>query len=179
MMNDDRPIILIGYRATGKTTIGQLLAQALGWTFVDADVLLEARYGKTIREMFATEGEQIFRDRESAILRELSRTSRHVIATGGGVIMRSENREQLREAIVVWLKASPTILHSRIEHDPTTTERRPNLTNMGGLREITQLLALREPLYAECAHHTIDTESRSPEELVGDILSLVTGERPA
>src|SRR5947209_12500962 len=87
----DRPplIFLIGYRGSGKSTVGPRLAAALGWDFVDADDLIEARAGRSIAAIFASEGETGFRDRESAMLRELAGRGRHVIATGGGIVGRT------------------------------------------------------------------------------------------
>lgn len=164
-------LYLIGYRGTGKTTVGQLLAERIGWNFADADVVLERTAGKSIKEIFATEGEASFRDRESANLRTLAQRTHCVIATGGGIIGREENRRVLRETgFVVWLTAPSALIASRIADDPTTAERRPNLT-VGGTVEIEELLRQREPLYRACADLEIDTDGRSPEMLVERILS--------
>src|SRR5947209_7605430 len=95
---------LIGYRGTGKSTIGPLLARRLGWGFADADGLIEAAAGMSIAGIFAAEGEAGFRDRESAALAELCRLTDHVVATGGGVVLRPANRGLLRNSgFVAWL----------------------------------------------------------------------------
>jgi shikimate kinase len=168
----DRPIFLIGYRGTGKTTVARLLAERLGWQWLDADALLEQRHGRSIKQIFAEEGEAGFRDKEAALLPELCRLRKCVIATGGGIILRPSNRETLRAAgTVVWLSADAATLWRRIQADTTTAERRPNLTG-GGLGEVEELLRVREPLYRECAHRTVSAEGRSPTEVADLILSM-------
>ncbi len=163
-------IFLVGYRGTGKSTVARLLAAQLGWEAVDADLLLEARAGRTIRQVFAEEGESGFREREAALLAEICRGQRQVVATGGGIVLRPENRERLREAgWVVWLTADALTLFQRLQADPATQERRPTLT-VGGLAEIEQLLRVRNPLYHACADWTTSTVGRSPEEVVRVIL---------
>jgi shikimate kinase len=164
-------IYLIGYRGTGKTTVGPVLAARLGWSFVDADVLLEERAGRSIREIFASEGEAGFRDREEANLRELATRDRHVIATGGGIILRPSNRELLKATgFVAWLTASPEAIWSRMQGDPTTAARRPSLAQ-GGLAEVRELLTQREPHYREAANVAVPTEGVSPEAAADAILA--------
>jgi shikimate kinase len=165
-------IFLIGYRGTGKTTVARLLAEALGWPWLDSDEVLERKYGRTIRDIFATEGEQGFRDKEEAILGELWALGRHVIATGGGVVLREINRERLRASgCVVWLTAEAETIHRRLQGDATTWGRRPALTGAPALQEIGELLKQREPHYRSCAHLTVSTEGRSPAEVVAEIQS--------
>src|SRR4051812_11920796 len=99
-------LYLVGYRGSGKSCVGAIIASWLGRPFLDADAVLEADAGRTIRDIFASEGEAGFRDRETATLRKLSAGPPAVIATGGGVILRAENRELLRSTgFVVWLTA--------------------------------------------------------------------------
>jgi shikimate kinase len=173
-MHPDR-ILLIGYRGTGKTTVGQLLAAALGWEFVDADERIEAAAGRSIADIFAAEGEPGFRDREAAVLTELCAGDRRVIATGGGVVLRPANRELLRRSgFVAWLTGSPDALWRRTQADPTTAARRPNLTAAGGVEEVVNLLAVREPFYREVASAAFDTDTRSPEQVAADILTAWT-----
>ena len=169
-------VYLIGYRGTGKTTVGGLLARRLGHTFVDADVLLEERAGRSIADIFATEGEPGFRDRESDVLAHLSRQPRHIIATGGGVILRPANREILRNTgFVAWLAADPDTVWQRMVTDPTTAGRRPNLTAKGGLDEVRELITAREILYRETANLRIETDRESPESIADRILAAWTG----
>ena len=169
-------LYLIGARGTGKSTVGRVLATRLGWGFIDADERLEAAAGKTIAEIFAAEGEQGFRDRESAVLAELAGLSRHVIATGGGIVLREANRELLRRSgTVVWLTATPEIANVRLSTDPTTAARRPNLTPQGGIEEMRAVMAAREPLYREVAQIIVDTASPSPESIADAILTAWNG----
>ncbi|MDB5306610.1 MAG: shikimate kinase [Gemmataceae bacterium] len=168
-------IFLIGYRGTGKSTVGQLLADRLGWAFVDADERIEAA-GKTIADIFAAEGEPGFRDRESAVLADLCSLTRHVVATGGGVILRPGNRELLRKAgFVAWLTASPETAWARLRGDPTTAARRPNLTPKGGFDEVRTLTAAREHFYRECADFVIDTGEPSPSVVADAIFTAWNG----
>lgn len=163
-------LILIGYRATGKTTLAQLLAQRLGWQWIDADVEIERRAGKTIARIFAEDGEPAFRDLEAQVIAELCGRPRLVLAAGGGAPLRAESRAAMRHAgRVVWLKARPDTIHARMTGDTTTTTRRPNLTDKNPLAEIEHLLERREPVYRETAHHTVDTEGRTPDELAAQI----------
>jgi shikimate kinase len=165
-------LYLIGARGSGKSSVGAVVAARLGRPFFDADVVLEADAGMTIRDIFAAEGEGGFRDRESATVCQLAGGSPAVIATGGGVILRAENREALRATgVVVWLCAPAELLWDRISTDPTTAARRPNLAG-GGLDEVKALLAVRDPLYAMTAHAVVDA-SRSPEDVAGDILAVI------
>jgi shikimate kinase len=169
-------IILVGYRGTGKSTVGRFLAQRLGWTFVDADERVESVAGKTIAEIFVAEGEVGFRDREAATLAELCGRSGCVIATGGGAILREGNRRLLRDSgFVVWLTAAPETLWERLNTDPTTAARRPNLTTTGGLEEVRNLIAAREPFYREVADFVSNTGMLSPEMVADAILTAWNG----
>src|SRR5688572_10466805 len=99
-------IFLIGYRGSGKSTVAQHAAKLLGWPWLDADAVLEVRAGKSIRQIFADEGEGAFRDLESAVVADLAGSDEHVIALGGGAILREENRQALAgRGLVVWLQA--------------------------------------------------------------------------
>lgn len=167
-------IYLIGGRGSGKTTVGELVAPMLQLPFVDADAVFETLFGMTIAEMFRTDGEAAFRDGESAVLRSLSAGPPAVIATGGGVVVRPENREVLASnGFAIWLKVSPVTAFRRIQADPATAARRPNLTT-GGLREVQELLAAREPLYRETAQYTVDAD-RDPAEVAAAVLTAVRG----
>lgn len=159
-------IYLIGFRGTGKTSTARLLAELLGRRWIDADALLEERAGMTIREIFAREGETGFRQREAEVLRDLASQDDWIVATGGGVILREENRRLLGQGRVVWLKASADVIWRRLQADTTTTERRPNLTR-GGLEEIEELLQSRGPLYETCAQLEVETNQRSPRDVAG------------
>ncbi len=169
-LTDTRPIALIGLRGTGKTTVAQQLALRTGWDWVDADVEVELRAGKSIAAIFDEEGEVAFRDLEAEVVNELCRRSQTVLALGGGAILREENCQRLALCqAVVWLKASPETLAKRLAADSTTSQRRPNLTNHGGRTEIEVLLAQREPIYRTCATFEVDTEEKQPAKIAEEI----------
>lgn len=168
MMN----LVLIGYRATGKTTLARLLAERLGWEWIDADVEIEQRAGKSIAQIFADQGEAAFRDLEAGVIAELCHRPKLVVAAGGGAPLREESRRAMRrDGKVVWLTAKPETILARMSGDATTAGRRPNLTNMPPLEEIVQLLGRREPIYRETAHFSVDTEGKPPAQLVAEILA--------
>ena len=163
-------LILIGYRATGKTTLARLLGERLHLRTVDTDPLIEQKAGKTITEIFAEDGEPVFRDYESQVIAELLRGETLVIATGGGLPVREKNRELLKQyGHVVWLKASPETIHRRMSGDPGTEQTRPQLTNLPPLDEIEHVLNARNPIYAELANLEIDTETKPLPDLAEQI----------
>jgi shikimate kinase len=164
-------IALIGYRGSGKSAVARLVAERLGWDWADADAVLEERAGRTIRDIFADEGEAGFRQRETAILAELSGRDQCVLALGGGVVIRAENRQRLSALFVVWLRADPHVLHARITADAQTASRRPGLTAGGGLEEIRTVLAQRTPWYQACADCIIDTDDRTPDQIAEQIVA--------
>lgn len=165
---------LIGYRGCGKSSIGPRLASRLGRPFVDTDREVEREANATIAEIFAREGESGFRDRETRALQNAVALPPSVIATGGGMILRPENRETMkRHGLVFWLQASPEELWRRIRSDSQSSTTRPALTNLAGPDEVRQLLELRSPCYREAAHHVMTTDGRSPDDLVTAILARV------
>ncbi len=169
-------LFLIGPRGSGKSTVVRLLAHELGWDWLDADAELEKRYGQSIRAVFAREGEAGFRDKEAAVLADLCRLRRHVVATGGGVVLRDDNRQLLRASgRVVWLSADVETLWQRLRADEATAERRPPLT-VGGRAEIEEILRLRDNLYRQCADYVVDTAARSPAEAVEEIVRWLASE---
>ena len=171
-------LTLIGYRATGKTTLAKLLAERLDWDWIDADVEIERRAGKTIAQIFAEQGEPVFRDIEAQVIADLCRRDRLVIAAGGGAPMRPESRGAMREGgRVVWLTARPETILARMTGDATTAARRPNLTEKDPLEEILHVLQVREPIYREAAHWSVDTEGKTPDELADTILNLLAANK--
>ncbi len=164
-------VTLIGYRGTGKSTLAAPLARRLGWEWLDADVELERRAGRSIKDIFATDGEPEFRRLERELLAELLQHSRLILATGGGAILNAATRHDMQAAgPVIWLQASADTIERRLTTDPTTGQRRPNLTAAGGRDEIEHLLAIREPLYRECATIVVNSDAAAPEELVDQVL---------
>lgn len=164
-------ITLIGYRGSGKSTVAKPLAHCLNWDWVDADTVIEERAGRTIREIFATDGEPTFRRLEREVLASLLGQQNLVIAAGGGAILSEETRNLMRQSgPVVWLQADIDTLHARIHGDATTAERRPNLTNLGEKEEIARVLEARYSLYQAAATLIINTESLTVDSIVNLIL---------
>src|SRR5213592_4845534 len=161
-------IVLIGYRGSGKTTIGRRLADRLWWPFVDTDDIVVKKAGKSIADIFEQHGEKRFRDLESDAVKEVAHLQEHVIALGGGAVLRPENVTALRkgEHKIVYLKCDPAELHKRIQADPNTSRHRPNLTGVGGLEEIRTLLAEREPLYRAAMTAELDVTNQSASDAV-------------
>lgn len=165
-------LYLIGYRGSGKTTVAQLVADEIGLPWIDADAAIEQRAGRSIREIFAESGEETFRNLESAELAILAAGPTQVVALGGGAVLREQNRQLIQNSgRTAWLRARPQTLLARIEADVTTAQRRPNLTSAGGLAEIDQLLAVRTPIYAECADYVVDVDDLSPSEAAAAIVA--------
>jgi shikimate kinase len=151
-----RHVVLVGPMGVGKTTVGRRLARELQRPFADADEQLELRAGRTIPVMFRDDGEQAFRRLESEVLADLlGRPDPLVVAAGGGVVTRPENRALLgRRAFVVWLRASPAFLAARA--DPT---HRPLLAgDPDPAATLERLIAARTPLYEEVADAIVDVE---------------------
>jgi shikimate kinase len=158
-----RPIYLVGFRGAGKTSVARVLAEKLSREWIDADAEAEKCAGCTIAELFQREGEQTFRDMEVDVLRRLARMKDAVIATGGGVVLRQENRRTLKETgFSAWLKAAPETIQRRLEQDPTSAAMRPTLTGRPLGEEIRCLLEERDPYYREVADAEIDTEGLDP-----------------
>jgi shikimate kinase len=168
-------VTLVGYRASGKTTVGRLLAERLGWPFTDADRALEARLGCPIPEWFAREGEASFREREAACLAELlAGEAPLVLATGGGAVLREANRALLRSrgGLVVYLDADAPTLQARLRAD---AGGRPSLTGKDVAEEVPMLLERRASLYREVASRTLPS-ALPPAEIAARIAALATAE---
>jgi shikimate kinase len=165
-------LCLVGYRACGKTTIGRLVAARLGWPYLDLDTALEASFGMPIADFFAAHGEAAFRDREAAALAAaLATPGPQVLATGGGCVVRSENRGILRasSALVVYLAAPAEVLQERLRRH---AGGRPSLTGAAVADEVARVLAVREPFYREVAHAVVRAD-RTPDEVADELVRLV------
>ncbi|MCE9525839.1 MAG: shikimate kinase [Planctomycetales bacterium] len=170
-------LYLIGYRGSGKTSVAAEVGKLLGWPWLDADVEIERRAGKTIKQIFDASGEQTFRDLEAAVIADLAKLENHVVALGCGAILREESRQAIRgSGKVIWLQASPAVLFRRISGDASTADRRPNLTAGGGLAEVERLLAIRSRIYAACADLTLDAEQSAPAEIAKQIAEWWRGQ---
>lgn len=167
-------IVLIGFRGTGKSTVGKLLAERLKKDFIDTDVYIESATKRTIKDIFAKDGEEGFRGIEAEVIAELSRSDNKVLAAGGGVILNEENVKNLKSnGLMVLLEAAPEIIYKRITQDEKTTQQRPSLTNKKPFEEIKHILELRQPLYEKAADLTIDTSHITCEEIVEEIIRKV------
>lgn len=152
-------IFLIGYRCTGKTSVGKALAEKLGRAFTDTDAEIVKAQGITISEMVSRYGWEFFREKEREILRRVSARDNCIIATGGGIILNPENVEAMKQTgDIIWLKASPEIIKERILQDQQTDALRPSLTSKGLVEEIEDVLSVRTPLYEKAADFSIATD---------------------
>ena len=164
-------IVLIGYRGTGKSTVGRLLAARLGREFVSTDAEIVKRAQRTIPEIVAQQGWDYFRDLESDICRELASRDQLVIDTGGGAILRAQNVEALKKnGTVFWLTASIETIAKRIGGD----NQRPSLTGTKSfVDEIQDVLRERTPKDQAAADHILLTDDRSINQLIETVLALV------
>jgi shikimate kinase len=161
---------------SGKTTVGRMVAERLGRAFLDSDEAIEARTGRTVREIFAAEGEAAFRRLESDVLAEaLARPEPSVIAAAGGTVLAAENRRAMRDHAdrVVWLRARPATLAARVAsgaHRPLLDEDPEGV--------LARLDAQREPLYREVADVVIDTADLRPNDVAERVLALIAEATP-
>lgn len=167
-------ISLIGFRATGKSTVGKILAEGLGWRFIDMDELLSESFGMNISDWVRDHGWEPFREAESQLLETLAGQEGIVLATGGGAILRPTNRETLKKRFFnVWLRASAAVLFQRLAGDPKTHSNRPALTSLSLRDEIESALREREQFYEETADLEMDTEESTAAELALSIRAVM------
>jgi shikimate kinase len=165
-------IVLIGYRGTGKSAVGRLLADRLDLNFCDADELVEKRGGQSIQEMVAAKGWEFFREREKDCIRELSGIDAAVIATGGGAVLDTENVRLLKhKGRLIWLVADAQTVIARMQADTNSGQRRPSLTGSEPADETFAVMAARAPFYREAADICVDTSGKSLDEIVDEICS--------
>jgi shikimate kinase len=164
--------VLIGYRGAGKSAVGRRLADRLGLVFYDTDVLIEEYGGRTIQEMVSAKGWEYFREREKAVIRELSAIDAAVIATGGGAVLDPENVALLkRNGRLIWLIADPQTLITRMQADQGNRKRRPSLAGGDHAGETAALMAARTPYYRAAADWSLDTSGKTVGQLVDEICS--------
>lgn len=162
-------IVLIGFMGCGKSTVGRELQQRLGYRLMDIDQIIEESMGKKITEIFREVGEPAFRDFETMQLLEISKQTdtRHIISTGGGIVIRPENRVLLPKlGYVVWLRAPEDVIYERTSRNSD----RPLLNAPNAREKISTLLAEREPWYRETAHLRVDTAGLESHEIAAGIL---------
>jgi len=160
-------IVLIGYRGTGKSTIGRILAQRLNRPLVSTDEAIVRRAGAAIPDIVKRHGWDWFREQEAEVVRETAGRAGLVVDCGGGAVLRETNRDALRATgVVVWLQASVPAIMERIQAD----DQRPSLTGRQSfLDEVGEVLRQREPLYRSACHFAVNTDGRSPEEIAAEI----------
>jgi shikimate kinase len=158
-------LYLVGFMASGKTTVGRALAQELGWPFIDIDTEIEAREGRAIARIFLEHGETRFREVETEVIRQFAAGAPAVVALGGGAFVQPANRELIENSgITVWLDCPLETIRKRLGDDST----RPLAANRNGLEE---LFAERRPLYAR-ANYRIDVDTDDSPEIVRRVLAL-------
>ena len=173
-MQRSRHLYLTGYRGTGKTTVGLMLAKTVGCPVIDLDQNIEEKAGKSIREIFDQGGESMFRQLETEALAGVADQTPSVVSLGGGAILSAANRQMIRRSgVCFWLDADAKTIFSRIQADESTVERRPALTSLEELDEIRQLLSQRRALYAEAADHRIETTGKPIQQVAHEILELL------
>jgi shikimate kinase len=168
-------IFLVGLMGAGKTTLGRLLARRLHFEFIDTDLEIEARCGVKIPVIFEIEGEAGFREREASVLDELSTRKGIVLATGGGAVLRADNRGHLAaRGVVIYLRARPADLYQRTRHD----RNRPLLATADPLRKLEELYVQRDPLYQEVADIVVDTGRQSVQVLLKQVITTLSEQWP-
>ncbi|HEY3598986.1 MAG TPA: shikimate kinase [Paraburkholderia sp.] len=173
-------VFFVGLMGAGKTTVGRAVARRLDRPFFDSDHEIEARTGARVPVIFELEGEAGFREREAQVIADLASRENIVLATGGGAVLRPENREALHNhGLVVYLRANPHDLWLRTRRD----KNRPLLQTEDPKARLEALYEIRDPLYRECAHFVIETGRPSVNGLVNMVLMQLelagVGKRPA
>jgi shikimate kinase len=170
-MKTSSNVFLVGPMGAGKSTIGRLLASDLRLEFKDTDKEIEDRSGVDIPWIFDMEGEEGFRNREAAMLAELATLNQILLATGGGIIVKPENRRVLASnGRVVYLRASVNEQVRRTSRD----KKRPLLQNDSPRQVLSDLMAEREPLYLEIADYVVETDRRSPKSVADELSELLS-----
>jgi len=164
-------VFLIGYRCTGKTSVGKLLAKKLNLNFYDCDFYLQENENKTIASIVEENNWDYFRNLESKYLKEICKKENIVVSTGGGVVEKSENIDLIKsEGIGIWLKAKPSTIKKRICSDENTRDLRPFLTGFTMGKEIDEVLKKREPLYKKTSSFIFYTDNLEIDELADLII---------
>ncbi|MEN8210799.1 MAG: shikimate kinase [Thermodesulfobacteriota bacterium] len=163
-------IFLIGYRCTGKTTIGKILAKGLNFDFVDTDHIIEQKTGSNIRQIVEKHGWDRFRLLEKETILNTKNYENIVVATGGGIVIDPDNVQFIKKSgFSIWLDADIKTILKRLDSDSRTSLSRPSLTNHNLATETKEMLNLRNPLYKKSAHVRIDTTIHKPKEIVNII----------
>jgi shikimate kinase len=162
-------VYLIGLMGVGKTTIGKELTKELGYAFIDTDEVIAKAAGRSVSEIFAQEGEAVFRQLETEVLQQICAYTKLCIATGGGIVLRKENWSYLRHGAIVWLDAPLELLCARLTEDTT----RPILQNVDLPSKLKSLLSERQALYAQADLRITIQFGDTPEQIAQRILAAI------
>jgi shikimate kinase len=164
-------LFLIGYRCSGKTTIGKSIAMTIDWPFVDSDLLVIKESGKSIKDIIDTAGWNAFRRMERSALKQICADDRQVVATGGGVVLDESNILAMKTSgMVVWLDATAETIQKRMLQDKNTGNFRPALTDKGRIEEIEDMLLQRKPYYEGASDFYIGTDDVPADEITRRIV---------
>ncbi len=164
-------VFLIGYRCSGKSSVGQSLAAKLGWPFLDTDLLLVSESGISIKEIVDTHGWQTFRKLEHAMVERVCALNRRVVATGGGIVLNADSVTLMKKkGRLVWLRAKPETIKTRMRQDKDTRDFRPALSTKDSITEIDETLVKREPCYRQAMDFLVDTDDRTIDEICDAII---------
>ena len=168
-------LFLIGYRCSGKTTIGQSIATTIDWPFVDSDLRVIKASGKGIKDIVDIEGWDAFRRMERSALKQICANDRQVVATGGGVVLDPANIEAMKTSgSVVWLGATAETIQRRMRQDKNTGNFRPALTDKGRMEEIEDMLLKRNPYYESASDFCIHTDDVPVNEITAKIIEKLS-----
>ena len=163
-------VVLIGYRATGKSTVGRILSAKLKITFWDTDAMIEKSMAMPIKEIVALHGWDFFRAKERETIKYLTQKEDGVIATGGGVVLDKENIKSLKLAgVIIWINAPLQDIIDRLKKDAQNIATRPQFTSGNIIQETIDIMRQRLPLYESAANHTVDTISKSAVQVAEEI----------
>lgn len=164
-------VFLIGYRCTGKSSVGKLLSVKLGWAFVDTDSQLVAERGLSISAIVDAYGWEIFRQWERKTLKQVCTGERRVVATGGGICLNADNVKLMQESgKIIWLRANPETIRTRMRQDDSTREFRPALNSKDSISEIEDTLFTREPCYRSAMDFYVKTDHMELDAIVDSII---------
>lgn len=167
-------IILIGYRCTGKTSVGKKLAEILNRPFYDTDQMITDYIGKTIKAWVEEKGWASFREEEKKVIQGLSSSASGIVSLGGGAVMDPENRETIQQmGRIIWLTADLQTILERMKSDPHNQDNRPALSDKDWETEINDLLIQRSPVYRQLADFFINTEGKTVEGIVEELVPII------
>jgi shikimate kinase len=167
-------LFLIGYRCSGKTTIGKSIAGTIDWSFVDSDLLVIKENGKSIKAIIDTAGWGAFRRMEHSALKQICADDGQVVATGGGVVLDEANIQAMKTSgMVVWLEATAETIQKRMLQDKNTGNFRPALTDKGRMEEIEDMLLQRKPHYESASDFSVQTDDVAVDEITTIIIQQI------